>query len=117
MRTVYDKSGEAACGGAAMHGGRCVRVPNAGREAHVYIEHILRNYDALAERTVFMHARTPSCGFFLRAAEEKGERLLKGGHLLEDGTVPSRHRTRRLSPLGRRCFSSAAALLLCCCFF
>jgi hypothetical protein len=50
-------------------------LPNVGKEQHSYLEHIVRNYDSLADRTIFLHGRAPSCGFFLRTGAV-------GGHLM-----------------------------------
>lgn len=46
--TVYDKGGDAA--GA-------LPLPNLGREAHTYLQHIVTRYDALADVTVFCQGR------------------------------------------------------------
>ena len=94
VRSIYDKSGahavsqlticpiamltgpafECLCHAAvALAGSTTLR--NVGLEQHTYLTHIVRHYDALAERTVFMHGRAPSCGFFLASGE-------RGGHLL-----------------------------------
>ena len=35
------------------HGGEIVRLQNAGRESHVYLQHITRNYKNLANHTLF----------------------------------------------------------------
>lgn len=35
------------------HGGEIVRLENAGRESHVYLQHISRNYHQLANHTLF----------------------------------------------------------------
>ena len=35
------------------HGGEVVRLENAGRESHVYLQHISRKYDDLANHTLF----------------------------------------------------------------
>lgn len=45
-KTVYDKSGGKPYPGAVV-------LPNVGREAHTYAEHVARRYDDLAEVTVF----------------------------------------------------------------
>ncbi|CAE8684983.1 unnamed protein product [Polarella glacialis] len=50
------------------------RLPNVGRESHTYIQHIVANYDQLAEWTVFSQAGEPSFGY-------RGHRQ-GGGHLL-----------------------------------
>jgi hypothetical protein len=46
--TVYDKGGDAS--GA-------LPLPNAGREAHTYLHHIVERYDDLAETTVFCQGK------------------------------------------------------------
>ena len=38
----------------------------AGREAYAYLKHINERWDSLADRTVFMHGRQPTCGYFMR---------------------------------------------------
>lgn len=43
--TVYDKSGDNIP--------NAIPLPNVGREAHTYAEHVARRYDTLAELTVF----------------------------------------------------------------
>lgn len=43
---VYDKSGS--------YRGKCERVPNEGREGSTYLRHIIENYDALADNTLFI---------------------------------------------------------------
>jgi hypothetical protein len=40
-----------------------VPLPNVGQEPHAYLTHIVKHYDSLAEKTVFMPAATPSQGF------------------------------------------------------
>ena len=40
-------------------------LPNVGREQHAYLTHIVRNYDSLADWTVFLHGKVSTCGFFL----------------------------------------------------
>ena len=67
VRTVYSK-------GPRAEKLPFIQLPNVGREQHSYLEHIVRHYDDLAEHTVFMHGREPSCGFFLASGE-------RGGHL------------------------------------
>jgi hypothetical protein len=47
--TVYDKSGEQAPG--------AISLPNAGREAHTYLWHIVERYGDLADVTVFCQGR------------------------------------------------------------
>lgn len=49
-------------------------LPNVGREAHTYLHHIVKNYDQLADWTVFTQGERPSFGY-------KGHRL-GGGHLI-----------------------------------
>ena len=68
VRTVYEKGSKAHAAAAAAAAasdavpsdeddkGRFVQLPNVGLEQHSYLEHIVRNYDHLASRTVFMLA-------------------------------------------------------------
>ena len=49
--TVYDKSPDASGGKHA------IRLPNIGREAHTYLNHIVSRYDSLAEWTVFCQGK------------------------------------------------------------
>jgi hypothetical protein len=44
--TVYDKSGK--------YRGDCIRIENVGREGESYLNHILRNYESLALKTLFI---------------------------------------------------------------
>lgn len=44
--TIYDKSNDPVL--------YSVRLPNVGRETHTYLYHIIKNYDNLAEVTVFL---------------------------------------------------------------
>ena len=43
---------------------------------------IVDNYDTLAKRTVFLHGRAPSCGFFGGVLSRDGTKAFQGGHLL-----------------------------------
>ena len=52
-------------------------LPNVGREQHAYVTHITRNYDHLAERTVFLHGKLPTCGVLLHDVHGR-----VGNHLL-----------------------------------
>lgn len=49
-----------------------LRRPNVGRESAAFLSHIVRNYDSLAELTVFSHAGVPSQGAHSHAG---------GGHM------------------------------------
>ena len=73
LRTIYTKGTPSRAGAIAL--------PNVGREQHTFVAHILRNYDRLAARTVFMHGHVPSCGFFVV------DRAQRGGHLLQNVSV------------------------------
>jgi len=53
-----------------------------GREQGAYLEHIVEHYDSLAERTVFMHGRRPSCGFGVDPTTGT-----RGGHMLSGVSV------------------------------
>jgi hypothetical protein len=66
LRTIY-------CKGHIEPAG-CIRLTNVGREGHTYFWHIVKNYDNLAEWTVFSHAQKPSIGY----VGDEGE----GGHMM-----------------------------------
>ena len=102
VRTVYWKSGEelsvypgASAAGesgwrsaapeaaaSAMHSDSVV-LPNVGKEQHAYLTHIVRNYDSLADRTVFMHGHEPTCGYFLVDPNNVGNHLLTNVSVLD----------------------------------
>jgi hypothetical protein len=74
VRTVYKKSGkklsvhpQAGTTSAveAAPDAALVELPNVGKEQHAYLTHIVRNYDELADRTVFLHGKMSTCGFYL----------------------------------------------------
>ena len=46
---VYDKSNHPVEG--------AIRLPNLGREAHTYLYHIVKNYDNLADYTIFLQGK------------------------------------------------------------
>lgn len=52
---VYNKSGVDENG--------MISLPNVGREAHTYLHHIVKNYDTLANVTVFLQARISDHGY------------------------------------------------------
>lgn len=49
--TVYDKSPDQSAGA------RAVGLPNIGREAHTYLQHIVSRYDQLADWTIFCQGK------------------------------------------------------------
>jgi hypothetical protein len=60
---IYDKSSSPAAGS--------IPLPNVGREAHTYAEHVCRNWDRLADITVFSQGNPfahVGTGFLERAA-------------------------------------------------
>jgi len=70
--TVYNK-------GPELEGFPTVVLPNVGREAHTYLTHIIRNYDKLADITVF----------FQGAINDRAEQiLLPISRYLGKGTFP-----------------------------
>ena len=91
VRTVYEKPGTPLATlpptplstTAAAPGAASVVLPNVGKEQHAYLTHIVRNYDSLADRTVFMHGHAPSCGFYLVETEAKGHHLLTNVSVLD----------------------------------
>jgi len=89
VRTVYKKSGKklsvhplVSSAVTASPDAAIVELPNVGQEQHAYLVHIVRNYDSLAERTVFLHGKMSTCGFYL--ANKDGE---MGNHLLTNVSV------------------------------
>lgn len=86
IRTVYHKPGAFLY--RTPHTNSLARadtviLPNIGREAHTYISHIVNNYDALADWTVFLHGKAPSCGFFLADERTFGNHLLTNVSVLD----------------------------------
>ena len=53
--TVYSKGKTPLAG--------TISLPNVGRESHTFLYHIVKNYDSLADWTVFTQAAAPSFGF------------------------------------------------------
>ena len=43
----------------------------------------MRNYDELADRTVFLHGKMPTCGFFLADEHQMGNHLLTNVSVLD----------------------------------
>ena len=91
VRTVYHKQGTmlpalprtrpSAGAGPTAPEAASVVLPNVGKEQHAYLAHIVRNYDSLADWTVFLHGKMPTCGFFL------ADPNLMGNHLLTNVSV------------------------------
>lgn len=73
---VYLHTGLSHSAHAASGPSRVVPTINVGREGQTFLKHIVDNYHQLADRTVFMHGSEPSCGFFFKANEEKGNHLM-----------------------------------------
>ena len=92
VRTVYEKPGTELAAlspttplsaTAAASDAASVVLPNVGKEQHAYLTHIVRNYDSLADRTVFMHGHAPTCGFFLVDRNHVGNHLLTNVSVLD----------------------------------
>ena len=93
VRTVYEKQGTefpalsrthpSAVAGPAAPEAASVVLPNVGKEQHAYLAHIVRNYDSLADWTVFLHGKMPTCGFFLLEDTHKGNHLLANVSVLD----------------------------------
>mmetsp|Transcript_72589 Transcript_72589/g.132606 ORF Transcript_72589/g.132606 Transcript_72589/m.132606 type:complete len:442 (-) Transcript_72589:113-1438(-) len=75
VRTVYCKDQK------NMVSGCSALLPNVGREGHTYLYHIVKNYDKLAQWTVFTQAQDPTIGY-------RGHRL-GGGHIMPGTTFDS----------------------------
>jgi hypothetical protein len=74
LRTIYCKGNIGAEG--------CIHLTNVGREGHTYFWHIVKNYDNLAEWTVFSHAQEPSVGYPGGAGHHGGHMM--PGYSFED---------------------------------
>ena len=93
VRTVYEKPGKELAvlpaaspfiaTGAAAPEAASVVLPNVGKEQHAYLTHIIRNYDSLADRTVFMHGTAPTCGYFLVSLHHVVNHLLTNVSVLD----------------------------------
>ena len=93
VRTVYEKQGTefpalsrmhpSAGAGPAAPEAASVVLPNVGKEQHAYLAHIVRNYDSLADWTVFLHGKMPTCGFFLADEHQMGNHLLTNVSVLD----------------------------------
>ena len=97
LRTVYDKSNNASRLPADA-AGNIVRLPNLGRESYTYLQHIVHNYDSLADVTVFSQATEPTHGYM---GHRKG-----GGHLMANSSFHD----FVLNPTGHFIFSGAVWL-------
>jgi hypothetical protein len=84
LRTVYRKL---PGGGGGAEAGE-VLLRNVGKEAHSWVHHLASRYDSLAGRTVFMHGRRPSCGFFM-ADHREALPGMAPGHLLSNVSLLS----------------------------
>ena len=49
----------------------------------------MRNYDELADRTVFLHGKMPTCGFFLVNKRKLGNHLLTNVSVLDSLELPN----------------------------
>ena len=93
VRTVYEKPGTelpvlpststSAGAGPAAPEAASVVLPNVGKEQHAYLTHIVRNYDSLADWTVFLHGKVPSCSYFLADPKLRGNHLLTNVSILD----------------------------------
>merc|ERR1712072_1506660 len=70
----YSKGPEVVLKMPLLSGISLQQWPNVGRESHTYLSHIVKNYNNLANWTVFTQAEAPSFGY-------KGHRS-GGGHLM-----------------------------------
>ena len=93
VRTVYEKPGtelpmlpltlSSGAAGPAAPEASVVVLPNVGKEQHAYLTHVVRNYDSLADWTVFLHGKMPTCGFFLADEHKMGNHLLTNVSVLD----------------------------------
>mmetsp|Transcript_24540 Transcript_24540/g.54628 ORF Transcript_24540/g.54628 Transcript_24540/m.54628 type:complete len:376 (-) Transcript_24540:217-1344(-) len=82
--TVYCQSGETSIGNIP-----CIPLPNVGREGHVYMTHIVNNYDNLAEWTVFSQAQEPTAGY--RSNNDSYGHMLPGLDMADYLLMPMLH--------------------------
>ena len=86
VRTIYEKPGKVLPVSDPLPIGRkaaSVVLPNVGREQHGYLTHLVHNYDSLADWTVFMHGKMPTCGYFLVDPGQVGNHLLTNVSVLD----------------------------------
>ena len=92
VRTVYEKPGTefpmipptlSSSVGPAAPEASVVVLPNVGKEQHAYLTHIVRNYDSLANWTVFLHGKMPTCGFYLADEHKMGNHMLTNISVLD----------------------------------
>ena len=108
VRTVYEKPGTelpalpltstSAGAGPAAPEAASVVLPNVGKEQHAYLTHIVRNYDSLANRTVFLHGKKPTCGFFLVDRSTLGNHLLTNVSVLDYFAEAFGVKSERIAP-------------------
>jgi len=76
---IYSKSSKRVSDGNVTE-----YLPNVGRESHSYLHHIVKNYDDLADWTIFSQAAEPAWGFF--SMKESGH--MCSGSKFEDYLLP-----------------------------
>ena len=87
IRTVYEKSDELNVLKVGTPG-NVVRLANLGRESHTYLTHIVNNYGALAELTVFSQGCAPTHKIHRKANSTFHDFLLnENGHFIFTGAI------------------------------
>lgn len=101
--TIYDKSKMSSDGmniyPEDYNMNNVIFLPNVGRESHTYLYHIVKNYDNLADVTVFTQGTVPNSGY---SGPRKNHNSLQG-HL----KVNSTFHDFVLGPNGHFSFTSA----------
>ncbi|CAK0820081.1 unnamed protein product [Prorocentrum cordatum] len=57
---------------------KCASLPNVGREGHTFLNHIIQNYDRLADWTVFTQAQAPTAGWSGREGDHRNGHIYPG---------------------------------------
>jgi hypothetical protein len=76
--TVYNKGPAGGLPAVLESAGRSRKLPNVGREGHTYLWHVVNNYDALADWTVFSQAQKPSFGYAQDVSGDSNGHLMAG---------------------------------------
>eukprot|EP00494_Astrolonche_serrata_P033528 UN33797 len=70
ITTVYNK-------GSYLEGDNVIELENVGREGHTFLTHVVRNWDNLADWTIFSQAQCPTFGYL---GHRQGSN--RGGHMV-----------------------------------
>lgn len=73
---VYDKNNDDLASTPPPARARVVKLPNVGREGHTYLHHIIKNWDQLADVTVFVPASSATSSYKQKKVHWVVERAL-----------------------------------------